>query len=82
MTMYHFINDESFPEVCYSSTDKELLEEIMCDEFMLDVMYEFNAQLEIGFSVFKTVNEIADYAWDTVLEYYNDYVDIVKSEVI
>ncbi len=45
-SIYTLINAEDlYPEAQYSSYDKSFLEEIMCDEFMLDVMDEFNARM-------------------------------------
>ena len=45
-SIYTLINAEDlYPEAQYSSYDRSFLEEIMCDEFMLDVMYEFNFRI-------------------------------------
>lgn len=77
--IYSLINDEDYPEVCYSSYDKSLLEEIMCDEFMIDVMYEFNSRAN---QIKLINNEIAQESWNDVLDYYNAYVNIVMSDVI
>ncbi len=77
--IYSLINDEDYPEVCYSSYDKSLLEEIMCDEFMTDVLYEFNSRAN---QVESINHEIAQESWNDVLDYYNAYVDIAVSDVI
>ena len=71
-SIYTLINTEDlYPEAQYSSYDKSLLEEIMCDEFMLDVMYEFNSRINGA----EIVN-------NEFLDYYNAYVSIVLSDVI
>jgi hypothetical protein len=87
-SIYTLVNAEDlYPEAQYSSYDKSLLEEIMCDEFMLDVMYEFNSRIngaEIVNNEFLNNNKerIAKESWNDVLDYYNAYVSIVLSDVI
>jgi hypothetical protein len=87
-SIYTLVNAvELYPEAQYSSYDKSLLEEIMCDEFMLDVMYEFNSRIngaEIVSNEFLNNNKerIAEESWNEVLDYYNDYVSIIMSDVI
>jgi len=86
-SIYILINDEDYPGVYHSSYDESLLEEIMCDEFMLDVMYEFNSRIngaEIVSNEFLNNNKerIAEESWNEVLDYYNDYVSIIMSDVI
>ena len=81
-SIYTLINTREFyPEAQYSSYDKSFLEEIMCDEFMLDVMDEFNARM---LGEFTTGNpyKIAKESWNNVLDYYNDDVSIIMSDVI
>lgn len=80
MTIYHLVNDEDYGEVCLSSTDKGLLEEIMCDEFMEDVLNEFNIQM--AFSCVQDGKKNAQNAWEYVLDYYDNYVYITESELI
>ena len=85
--IYILINDEDYPEVCYSSYDESLLKEIMCDEFMLDVMCEFNLRMnraELVNNEFLNNNNrrIAEESWNDVLDYYNAYVDIAVSNII
>ena len=87
-SIYTLINTEDlYPEAQYSSYDKSFLEEIMCDEFMLDVMYEFNIRMnrvEVVSNEFLNNNKerIAEESWNEVLDYYNDYVSIIMSDVI
>ena len=78
--IYTFINNKDYPEACYSSYDESLLREIMCDEFMLDVMCEFNSRMNGAESYNK--ERIAKESWNDVLDYYNFYVDIVVSDII
>jgi len=85
--IYTFINNKDYPEACYSSYDESLLREIMCDEFMLDVMYEFNSRMnraELVNNEFLNNNKerIAKETWKDVLDYYNFYVDIIVSDII
>ncbi len=82
MRMYHYINDEEYPEVIASSTDKELLQEMMCDDFMWDVLCEFNSQAYLGNTFNRSLEDIAIQSWNWIVDYYNDYVDIISSEVI
>ena len=85
--IYILINDEDYLEVCYISYDESLLKEIMCDEFMLDVMCEFNLRMnraELVNNEFLNNNNrrIAEESWNDVLDYYNAYVDIAVSNII
>jgi len=80
MTIYHLVNDEDYGEVCLSSTDKGLLEEIMCDSFMNDVLNEFNIQM--AFSCGEDRQKNAQNAWKCILDYYNTYIYITESELI
>jgi len=86
--IYTLINTEDlYPEAQYSSYDKSSLEEIMCDEFMLDVMYDFNLRMNRAeFVNNKFLNDnrerIAKESWKEVLDYYNAYVSIIISDII
>jgi len=80
MTIYHLVNDEDYGEVYLSSTDKGLLEEIMCDNFMNDVLHEFNIQM--AFSCVKDGQKNAQSVWEYELDYYDNYVYITESELI
>jgi hypothetical protein len=53
----------------------------MCDEFMLDVMYEFNSRMNGAFTTGESC-KIAKESWNDVLDYYNAYVSIIISDVI
>ncbi len=81
-SIYTLINiEEYYVEAQYSSYDKSFLEEIMCDEFMLDVMDEFNARMHGEFTT-GDPHKIAKESWNDVLDYYNAYVSIIMSDVI
>jgi len=81
-SIYTLINAEDlYPEAQYSSYDKSFLEEIMCDEFMFDVMYEFNSRMNEAFTTEESC-KIAKESWNDVLDYYNVYVNIIISDVI
>ena len=81
-SIYTLVNTEDlYPEAQYSSYDKSFLEEIMCDEFMLDVMYEFNSRMNGAFTTGESC-KIAKESWNDVLDYYNAYVGIVMSDII
>ena len=87
-SIYTLINAEDlYPDAQYSSYDRSFLEEIMCDGFMLDVMYEFNFRMnraELVNNEFLNDNNkrIAKESWNDILDYYNAYVNIVMSDVI
>ena len=78
--IYYLINDADYSEICYSSYDKSLLEEIMYDEFFNDVMIQF-------YECIKTLNWKRacfwyNRIWEEMLAYYDDYVHIEESEII
>ena len=81
MKIYHIhVNAENtWLNINYSSTDKGLLEEIICDSFMQDVFEEFN------FHAWHTrypLNFFAKRTWAIVLEYYKDNVSIIETELL
>ena len=61
-------------EVIYASKDEELLQEIMYDMFIADVMQHFNSRVD------NTVdyNKLARISWEVILNWYDDYVNIIK----
>ena len=75
--IYHFINDEDSIEIVYSSEDRSLIEECICDSFMEDLAYEFDDCLD-----FMKPAEAAKDAWDRTLDWYNMYVYIGESRFI
>ena len=78
--IYYFINDADYAEICYSSYDKPLLEEIMCDEFFNDLMAQFYNRIytpdwEIACHYYNQI-------WEDMFAYYNDHIFIQESEII
>ncbi len=69
-----------------ASYDKQLLEEIMCDDFMEDFIYECYMRTSGAFSV--KYNTYADYCeliadiWDEIMNWYDFYIYIMESEII
>ena len=79
--IYYFINDADYAEICYSSYDKSLLEEIMYDEFFNDVICETYYRSRIYDSI-EEIKSIFNETWEDMLCYYNDYIHIEESEII
>lgn len=77
MKAYHFVNDEDQTEIIYSSTDESLIQECICDSFMVDLWYEFYDVLD-----FMEPAEAAKDAWDRTLDWYNNFIYITESELI
>ncbi len=77
MRVYHFVNDEDAFEVIYSSTDLSLIQECICDSFMEDLAYEFDDVID-----FLEPAEAAKDAWDSTLDWYNNFIYIAESELI
>jgi len=67
-----------------ASTDKSLLEEIMCDIFMED--YEDICNWDIydkkDVPTDKKIYDIADGTWDETIDYYNTYISIISIPMI
>jgi hypothetical protein len=67
-----------------ASTDKSLLEELMCDIFMED--YEDICNWDIydkkNTPSDKKISYIADDVWDETVNYYNTYIDIISVPMI
>ncbi len=78
--IYYFINDADYAEICYSSYDKSLLEEIMYDEFFYDVMVQFYERVDT--TDWKRACFWYNQIWEEMLWYYNDYISIQESEII
>ena len=79
--IYYFINDADYAEICYSSYDKELLQEIMYDEFFNDVICETYYRSRIYDSI-EEIKSIFNETWEDMLCYYKDYTHIEESEII
>ena len=63
----------------YTSTDRSLLEEIICDAFMNDIIEHFS------YAALNTRAPISFYAklvWQITLDIYNDNIEIYETELI
>ena len=77
--IYHFINDKDGNiEIVYTSTDRGLIEECICDSFIEDFWYEVEDNLKWYGNTFTAMKD----AWDSTLQYYNRYVYVGESRVI
>lgn len=77
--IYHFINDQDgIIEIVYSSPDRSLIEECICDSFMEDFWYEVENNLKFYDNTFEAMKE----AWEGNLEYYQMYVYVGESQAI
>ena len=67
-----------------ASTDKSLLEELMCDIFMEDYEEMCNCDIydKINVPTNEIIHSIADYLWDGNIDYYNTYIDIISVPMI
>jgi len=60
--IYYLIHDADYVEVCYSSYNKELLQEIMYDEFFNDVICETYYRSRIYDSI-EEIKSIFNETW-------------------
>ena len=84
MKKVYILYNSDIGDVIAVSENKTLLEELMCDYFIDDVNYEWYWRTNRSLRPLSE-NEIADIAvdvWDGMMEWYNDYMIIFKSEVI
>ena len=71
-------------EIMATSEDRDLLCELMCDYFMNDVNFEWYWEQQhrpIGDTYVKSC-KTAKYVWDDIMDWYNNYVEIMESEII
>ena len=84
--IYHRIVDEEFPDVIWSSTDKGLLEEIMCDMFMENFRDECQEAVDEHWINLEEPTEedriFLRQTWNSLLSYYNQYIHIERINVI
>ena len=78
--IYYLIYDADYTEICYSSYDKSLLEEIMYDEFFNDVILQFYEQVDTA--DWKRASFWYNQIWEDMFAYYNDHIFIQESEII
>ena len=78
---YILFNWNSPLDVMETSNDKSFLEEVMCDEFMYDVYYDFYSECQMeDFDPDTDIHELANYVWDNMIDYYNEYIHIYAKE--
>ena len=71
-------------EPIVASTDKSLLEEIMCDIFMEDYedMCNWDINDKVDASSNKKISYVADNVWNETVNYYNAYISIISIPMI
>lgn len=80
MKIYYISTDSGYwRNLNYTSTDKSLLEEIICDAFMQDVAEEFYIASQ---GTFHTLSYYAKLVWNVILIYYLNNVKICESDLI
>ena len=80
--LYLLVN-EDINEVLYASEDRDFIRELMCDEFMADLMYEWYWHLiAIRYQGEEDLPQIAQMTWENMMEWYDDNIRIKVIEVI
>lgn len=80
--LYLLVN-EDINEVLYASKDRDFICELMCDEFMADLMYEWYWHLSvIRYQGEEDLPQIAQMTWENMMEWYDDNIRIKVIEVI
>ena len=78
--------DKEFGEVEYVSIDREVIEEIMLDNFMLDFQQQCQADVDEHYINMEELDEQAykmiQSNWDTLIRWYKDYYDISEHRLI
>ena len=80
MNTKYILYNEDLNEIIAESTDKSLLEEIMCDEFIYDVTYDFFSECQTDGISEKELYELAPTVWDDLINYYNNYINIYNEK--
>lgn len=85
MIVYSLVNKE-FSEVEYISIDREVIEEIMMDNFMLDFQGQCQASIDEDYISIEAPNEdtytIIKDNWDILMRWYKEYYDICENRLI
>ena len=85
MIVYSLVNKE-FGEIEYISIDKEVIEEIMMDNFMLDFQGQCQASIDEDYINIETPNKdtyiIIKDNWDILMRWYKEYYDISENRLI
>lgn len=78
-TIYDIENNK----IIISSTDKDFINELLCDYFMEDLMYNWYDSLY--FFNNKKKEELPSFAneiWDETFSRYDDFMEIIESELV
>lgn len=82
MKIYTIYDIES-NKIIISSTDKDFINELLCDYFMEDLMYNWYDSLY--FFNNKKKEELPSFAneiWDETFSRYDDFMKIIESELV
>ena len=77
------IYDVENSKIIISSTDKDFINELLCDYFMEDLMYNWYDSLY--FFNNKKKEELPSFAneiWDETFSRYDDFMEIIESELV
>lgn len=77
------IYDVENNKIIISSTDKDFINELLCDYFMEDLMYNWYDSLY--FFNNKKKEELPSFAneiWDETFSRYDDFMEIIESELV
>ena len=80
--VYLLVNKDSDEIIC-ASEDKNFVNEVMCDCFMDDLMYEWYWYLTtIKYDKNFELPSIAQNIWENIMEWYDDFMRIRVIEVV
>ena len=82
MKNIYILYNQDICETLCASEDRELLQEVMCDMFMEDVLFQWYWDLQWSVYEIKDLPERANMIWDDMIEWYWDYIIIEEVEVI
>ena len=85
MRVYSLV-DKEFGEVEYTSIDREVIEEIMMDNFMLDYQQQCQADVDNHYANMeesdKETYQIMKQNWDMLIRWYDNYYEISENILI
>ncbi len=78
------IYDVENGKIIISSTDKDFINELLCDYFMEDLMYNWYDSLDFFNNVNKDyeLHLLANSVWDETLHWYDNFMEIIESELV
>lgn len=79
--IYMLVN-EDINEVICASEDRDFIREVMCDEFMNDLLYEWCWHLIAIRYIPEELPQIAQMTWENMMEWYDDNIRIKVIEVV